>query len=353
MDLPGIDLNLLVALRALLRERNVTRAGEAIGLSQPATSGALARLRRHFGDDLLTRDGQRYILTPLGTSLLDQAEVALRYVEHTFAARPVFDAVSSDREFTVVMSDYALAVLGPELLRTLERQAPNVRLRIEPTNREAVDDAQSALRTADLMVLPRGYLADLPSADLYRDRWVCVCAADNALVGDALTADQLARLRWITTYDAPTQFTPADKALKLAGVERRADVVVESFLTVPFLLSRTQRVCVLQQRLAKTLQAASAVRLVELPMLVPELVEALWWHPSRTSDPGQRWLQQVFQEAAAALPDLQAPSAVSAGRQPREQRQVSIPSGSAEVPSGFGDEGRWRGRQTGDNVPEV
>ena len=228
-----------------------------------------------------------------------------------------------------------------------------MRLRIEPTNREAVDDAQSALRTADLMVLPRGYLADLPSADLYRDRWVCVCAADNALVGDALTADQLARLRWITTYDAPTQFTPADKALKLAGVERRADVVVESFLTVPFLLSRTQRVCVLQQRLAQTLQAASAVRLVELPVLVPELVEALWWHPSRTSDPGQRWLQQVFHEAAAALPDLQAPSAVSAGRQPREQRQVSIPLGSAEVPSGFGDEGRWRGRQTGDNVPEV
>jgi DNA-binding transcriptional LysR family regulator len=251
------------------------------------------------------------------------------------------------------MSDYALAVLGPELLRTLERQAPNVRLRIEPTNREAVDDAQSALRTADLMVLPRGYLAELPSADLYRDRWVCVCAADNALVGDALTADQLARLRWITTYDAPTQFTPADKALKLAGVERRADVVVESFLTVPFLLSRTQRVCVLQQRLAQTLQAASAVRLVELPMLVPELVEALWWHPSRTSDPGQRWLQQVFQEAAAALPDLQAPSAVSAGRQSREERQVSIPSGRAEVPSGFGDEGRWRGRQTDDDAPEV
>jgi len=92
---------------------------------------------------------------------------------------------------------------------------------------------------------------------------------------------------------------------------------------------------------------------VELPMLVPELVEALWWHPSRTSDPGQRWLQQVLQEAAAALPDLQAPSAVSAGRQSREQRQVSIPSGRAEVPSGFGGEGRWRGRQTGDDVPEV
>jgi DNA-binding transcriptional LysR family regulator len=102
------------------------------------------------------------------------------------------------------------------------------------------------------------------------------------------------------------------KPLKLAGVERRADVVVENFLTVPFLLSRTQRLCVLQQRLAQTLQAASAVRLVELPMPVPELVEALWWHPSRTSDPGQRWLQQALQDAAAALPELNTPSAVSA-----------------------------------------
>jgi DNA-binding transcriptional LysR family regulator len=311
VDLPGIDLNLLVALRALLHERNVTRAGEAIGLSQPATSAALARLRRHFGDELLTRDGQRYVLTPLGTSLLDQAEVALRYVEHTFAARPTFDAASSDREFTVIMSDYALAVLGPELVRTLERHAPNVRLRIQPTNREVVDDASSALRAADVMVLPRGYLTDLPSTDLYRDRWVCVCAADNNLVGDSISAADVVRLRWVTTYDAPTQFTPADKALKLAGVERRADIVVENFLTVPFLLSRTQRVCVLQQRLAQTLQAASDVRMVELPMAVPELVEAVWWHPSRTSDPGHRWLRRLFSDAAAALPQLNAPAALA------------------------------------------
>jgi DNA-binding transcriptional LysR family regulator len=105
MELPSIDLNLLVALHALLRERNVTRAGEGIGLSQPAMSAALGRLRRHFGDDLLVRDGQRYVLTPLATSLLDQTEMALRYVESTFAARPVFNAGTSEREFTVVMSD--------------------------------------------------------------------------------------------------------------------------------------------------------------------------------------------------------------------------------------------------------
>jgi DNA-binding transcriptional LysR family regulator len=306
MDLPGIDLNLLVALRALLRERNVTRAGESIGLSQPATSAALARLRRHFGDELLARDGGRYVLTPLGASLLDQAEVALRYVEHTFAARPVFDARTSNREFTVIMSDYALTVLGAELFRQLEQKAPNVRLRIRPTTIDAVDDAPGVLRTADLMVLPRGFVADLPSAELYRDRWVCVCAADNRLLGDALTREDLGTLRWIVTYDSPTQFTPADKHLKLAGIERHADVVVENFLALPFLLGGTQRVCVLQQRLARKLQACGGVRMLNLPVDVPELVEAAWWHPSRASDPGHQWLQHLFCDAAAALGDLGA-----------------------------------------------
>ena len=163
MELPSIDLNLLVALHALLQERNVTRAGESIGLSQPAMSAALGRLRRHFGDDLLVRDGQRYVLTPLAASLLDQTDVALRYVESTFAARPVFTAATSEREFTVVMSDYAVSVLGGPLLTLLEQQAPRVRLRIRPTDRPTVDEASSSLRGTDLMVLPRRFHLRPPS----------------------------------------------------------------------------------------------------------------------------------------------------------------------------------------------
>lgn len=308
MDLPGIDLNLLVALHALLHERNVTRAGESIGLSQPAMSAALGRLRRHFGDELLTRDGQRYALTPLATSLLDQSEVALRYVEHTFAARPVFDARTSDREFSVVMSDYALTVLGGPLMRLLEQQAPQVRLRIRPTDRATVDDAASALRGVDLMVLPHGFVTDLPCAELYRDRWVVVCARDNTAVGESLTRDDLGRLRWITTYDAPTQYTPADKHLHMAGVERRADVVVENFLALPFLLAGTQRVAVLQYRLADALRVSGGIRVLDLPVAIPDLAEAAWWHPSRAFDPGHRWLQQVFRDAAATLGPIPDPA---------------------------------------------
>ncbi|WP_420124771.1 LysR family transcriptional regulator [Nakamurella sp.] len=304
MDLPSIDLNLLVALHALLRERNVTRAGEAIGLSQPAMSAALGRLRRHFGDDLLMRDGQRYNLTPLAASLLDQTEVALRYVESTFAARPVFSAGTSEREFTVVMSDYAVSVLGRPLFALLEQRAPRVRLRIRPTDRATVDDAAATLRGIDLMVMPRGFIADLPSADLYRDRWVVLCAADNPLVGDTLQVDDLSRLGWIVSYDAPTQYTPADKHLDIAGITRDVGVVMDNFLALPSVLIGSRRVAILQKRLADQWTVHGGLRILELPIRVPELIEAIWWHPSRRTDPAHRWLQQLFLEAATLLGPL-------------------------------------------------
>jgi DNA-binding transcriptional LysR family regulator len=301
MELPSIDLNLLVSLHALLTERNVTRAGERVGLSQPAMSAALGKLRRHFGDELLTRDGQRFILTPLATSLLDQADMALRYVEHTFAARPVFDAESSTREFALVMSDYALTVLGGPLLGLLERRAPNVKLRISPIDVATVDYASSALRTVDLMVLPRGFLHDLPSTELYRDRWVCVTAIDNDNVGEVVTEEGLRTMRWILIFNRPTQFTPADHHLQLAGFERHVDVVIENFIALPFLLAGTRRIGILQERLARKLQTSAGVRIVELEAELPELVEAIWWHPSRASDPGHRWLQTLLIDAAATL----------------------------------------------------
>jgi len=94
--------------------------------------------------------------------------------------------------------------------------------------------------------------------------------------------------------------------MELAGIERRADVVVANFLALPFLLAGTQRVCVLQQRLARTLQSSGNIRVLDLPAAIPPLVESLWWHPSRTADPGHRWLQQLFRDAATSLGELGA-----------------------------------------------
>src|SRR5579863_7300856 len=107
VNLAGLDTNLVVALRALLTERNVTRAGQRIGLSQPAMSAALARLRRHFGDELLVRSGAGYELTPLGTVLLDRAVAACEMLERLFASQASFEPDNEEREFVILTSDYA------------------------------------------------------------------------------------------------------------------------------------------------------------------------------------------------------------------------------------------------------
>ena len=119
MNLANLDLNLLVTLDALLEQRSVSKAAEQIGLSQPAVSAQLARLRRHFGDDLLARFGNQYRLTPLAIQLRSRVRTAVTGVERVFAAEPDFNPASTSREFSLVMSDYGVAVLGPLLAAEL------------------------------------------------------------------------------------------------------------------------------------------------------------------------------------------------------------------------------------------
>src|SRR5919202_1733449 len=131
VTLPNLDLNLLIALDALLEQRGVTRAAQQLGLSQPALSASLARLRRHFGDELLSRTGNEYRLTPLAAQLKPRVRLALEGVERVFTAQPEFDPAESTREFSVLLSDYACAVVGNELSELLGREAPRARLRLE------------------------------------------------------------------------------------------------------------------------------------------------------------------------------------------------------------------------------
>src|SRR3954447_14837259 len=200
MRLANLDLNLLVSLDALLDQRSVTRAAQQLGLSQPALSASLARLRRHFGDELLARTGNEYRLTPLAVQLKPRVRLALEGVERVFTAQPEFDPGVSTREFSVLMSDYAAAVLGSSVAALLSAEAPAARLRIAHNTPDAVDRADQTLQTTDLLVLPHGFITDLPHADLIRDRWVLLVSADNPDVGETVSLDQLQTIPWVATY---------------------------------------------------------------------------------------------------------------------------------------------------------
>lgn len=236
MSLSGLDLNLVLSLRALLEERNVTRAGQRIGLSQPAMSAALARLRRHFDDELLSRVGGQYELTALGIALLDRTATACDLLDRVFSSRAEFLPGSEEHEFTLLSSDYAVAVFGAELARTVHAEAPGVRLRFQRTPPDVTEDTATLLSTADGLLMPHGVISGFPAVGLFTDRWAFLVAETNDEVGDRLTMDDLARLPWVIyqrTYDAP-----AARQLSMLGIDPHAEVFVDSFQALPFLVSR-------------------------------------------------------------------------------------------------------------------
>jgi DNA-binding transcriptional LysR family regulator len=323
--LANLDLNLLVALRELLRERNVTRAAERLGVTQPAASAALARLRRHFGDELLVRDKGCYELTALAEQLTEQAEAVCAASERLFAASTHFDPVTSEREFTLVMADYTIGVLGEVLSQLVHDAAPEVRLHIRLVRESLAAEYSDAIRFVDGMVAPPTHGFALPntrSAELFRDRWVCLVATGNPLLDlGGLELADLTRLPWVAPYyrDHPARSSaPIMRQLTLLDIQPRVAVRVESYLAVPHFVAGTDRIALMQERLAVRLADRTDLRVIECPGQTEPIIEALWWHRQYEEDIAHAWLRRLIIEAARGLDRRPAP-----GRPARPERLVS------------------------------
>lgn len=302
MNLASLDLNLLVALHALLEERNVTKAGLRVGLSQPAMSAALARLRHHFADELLVRQGNRYELTPLGNALRAPAANAYAMLDRLFTSRADFRPGDEERDFTLLSSDYAIAVFGAALARTLHAEAPGLRLHFRHVPPGFVEAPEAVLGAVDGAMMPHGVISGLPAVELYEDAWVCLVADDHPEIGDHITLDDLARLPWVV-YQRPFD-APVTRQLSMLGLEPRVEVSVQHFQLLPSLVAGTRRVALVQRRLAELLRDVAPVRMPALPFEAVPLREALWWHPVHTHDAAHTWLRTTATRVAASLPAL-------------------------------------------------
>jgi DNA-binding transcriptional LysR family regulator len=281
-----------------------------MGLSQPALSASLARLRRHFDDELLTRVGNEYRLTPLAVQLKELARIAVTGVERVFTAQPEFDPVSSTREFTLLVSDYVVAILGDTIAELLVEEAPHTRLRFTPHSPAIVERADQVLLTTDVMLLPHGFVTDLSHRDLYRDEWVCVVAADNPVADRGLTTADLETLPWVVTYHGQTASTPAARQMRMLGIEPHVQVVNENFLTVPALITGSDRIALLQRRLVDLLPLHTGVRALPCPFEVSPLIEAMWWHPVYDDDPEHGYLRDLVLRAAEQAVGEARPSGI-------------------------------------------
>jgi DNA-binding transcriptional LysR family regulator len=291
VNLASLDLNLTTALRALLEERSVTRAGRRVGLSQPAMSAALARLRHHFGDELLTRTGNSYDLTPLGAALVERTATACELLERVFTTQAHFDPATEQREFTILGVDYGFAVFGAALARFVHREAPGVRLHFRQADPQITEYTGRILSVADGVLMPHGIISGFPAVELFEDRWVCLVAHDNPGLGEGLTLDDLSRLPW-AVYQRPYD-APVNRQLSMLGIDPRVEVSVQSFQLLPALVAGTRRVALIQERLARALPAAAGVRVLPCPFDAVPVREALWWHPLHAQDAGHIWLRET------------------------------------------------------------
>ncbi|KUM75302.1 LysR family transcriptional regulator [Streptomyces curacoi] len=299
MNLSRLDLNLVVALRALLEERNVTRAGERVGLSQPAMSAALSRLRRHFDDELLSRTGNSYELTPLGVALRDRSATACDLLERVFSSQAEFDPTAEAREFTLLASDYGAAVFGAALARAVHHEAPGIRLTFQHPAPGVVENTATTLSTVDGLLMPHGVIDGFPAVDLYSDRWLCLVADDHPDIGHELTLDQLARLPW-AVYQRPYD-APAARQLSMLGISPQVEVSVQTFQLLPHMVEGTRRIAMIQERLARRAVRSAAVRVLPCPFEAVPVQEALWWHPLHAQDAAHIWLRQKAAQVGETL----------------------------------------------------
>ncbi|MFF7981294.1 LysR family transcriptional regulator [Streptomyces sp. NPDC007901] len=300
MGLGAIDLNLLVALEALLEEKNVTHAGSRLSISQSAMSGSLARLRRHFNDELLVRVGRDYELTSLAEQLLPVVQASLHKAEEAVSLTRRFDPTDSNQQFSVVMSDYVMTVLVEPLLRTLAQEAPGIRLDVHPIV-DGRPESESHLRCHDLMVVPLGFHLPGVSEAVMRDRFVCIVDPGNPrLAKGRLTLRDLAEMPHAASAFGK-QLTHADRQLETLGITPRVQVSAPGFTTLPFLVGGTDLVALVPELLAR--HYAGFARCVAVPTPFPEvpLVEAMYWHHNRHADPAHRWLRETVRRVAGSL----------------------------------------------------
>lgn len=297
-DVRKLDLNLVIVLDALLSERNLTRAGERVGMTQPAVSGALARLRELFNDPLLVREGRSFMLTPRAESLVPAVLECLVEVHRTFDVLPGFDPMTSTRSFLVSASDYALSEITGPLLSLLGTEAPGTRVEFVGMPAREMISAVDLLRS-DVTIAGTGRGVPGKHASLFSDRFVCLVDSANPSLRDGrLTLEDLGRLRYVRADFGPHVVMHLDDMLAEAELTPAVAVRVEGFLPVPFALKGTPWIGWVPERTALRYAAALGLVVAETPIAPSVLVEAAHWHPSKSNDTALQWLVRKLRQAS-------------------------------------------------------
>ncbi|AUX79062.1 transcriptional regulator NodD2 [Sinorhizobium fredii] len=300
MRFKGLDLNLLVALDALMSERNLTAAARRINLSQSAMSAAVARLRSYFRDELFTMAGREFIPTPRAEGLAPAVREALLQIQHSIVSWEAFKPAHSDRRFKIVLSDYVTLVFFEKIVERAAREAPGVSFDCLPI----ADDFEELLRRGeiDFLIMPEARMSLHPHAALFEDIFVCVGCRTNEQLSEPLTFERYMSMGHVAVKFGNTRKPSFEEWYLLEhGFKKRIEVAVQGFSMIPPMLLGTERIGTIPLRLAQHFSKTIPLQIVELPLPLPPFIEAIQWPALHDSDPASRWLREMLVEEASRM----------------------------------------------------
>lgn len=299
MRFKNLDLNLLVALDALLTERNVSRAAEKMHMTQSAMSNALARLRQFFDDDLLAQVSRGMELTPRAEGLKIPLRDILVRVDASVIAAPRFDPAQSDRVFRIYASDYTLAMIMPHFFRLIGPERYPIRFDFRPQT----DQPQRTLESgeADLIIIPSEFASpDHPSQVLFREEFVCVADKDHPRIGPELTQRQYCEEPHAVMKPMKGAVSFETRALQEIGVERTITATTYSFTSLPGMVIGSDRLATVHASIARQAARLFPIQILRLPFQIPHIELAMQWHTYRSNDPAIIWLIETISAGVAS-----------------------------------------------------
>ncbi|TSA10128.1 MAG: LysR family transcriptional regulator [Betaproteobacteria bacterium] len=299
MNITDLDLNLLRVFDAIATEGSVTIAGERVGLSQPAMSNALARLRQLFDDPLFVRTPRGMRPTPFALQLAQPVRESLRLIQGALAQHAGFDPRSSGTTFRFYMSDIGEMVFLPDLLERVKRDAPGVRIEVV---RIPIKEVHAALESGELD-LAVGFLPGLTKGmraqTLFREHYVCMLRADHPLTGAGISAKQFRAASHVLVSYAGTGHQVIEETFVRERLSARIAARVPHFLVVPMILARTDLIVTVPSRVAAVFAGLGSFKVLKLPLHMPSFEVRLHWHQRFHQDPANRWLREMMAELYA------------------------------------------------------
>jgi DNA-binding transcriptional LysR family regulator len=301
-NIAKLELRALIALEALLRDRSVNKAAQRVGLSQPAMSHMLARLRKTFGDQLVVRGRTGLVLTEYGERLLLHLEELAPRIEALGKAER-FDPQASAATFRCACTDHASVVLMPPLLQSFSAAAPGAILKVLSVASRHLDLAQLEATRFDLVV---GWFDALPAdwhvKKLFDERLVCIASAKNEAIRDTLDLETFLRLKHVVLAPDERELqNMADMTLASRGLKRNVGAFVSNFSATPFVVAASQLIALIPSTLAARFSHLPGIKLHEPPIEFPSYPVSMAWHPRVHAEPGHRWLRQLIIDAVHSV----------------------------------------------------